>query len=192
LFFAEHRLEFVDEVGDVFEVAVDAGEADVSDLVDQSQVPHYDLTDTSAFDFSIELGQDFGFDRGDNALDAFSGDRAFPAGFIEPATDLLAVERFAHAILLDDLQRHFGDSFVGGESPLAREAFTPTPNGDTVFAGPRIDDAIVILPAKRTSHEINVEATPNGGSRDTFATIIAASDKKPTTTILNGEEKRIG
>src|SRR5262245_19537133 len=71
----EHWLEFVDEVADVFETPIDAGEADVGNLVDDGQTLHDERADFGAFDFRLAVGVHVAFDVGDYALDLLVANR---------------------------------------------------------------------------------------------------------------------
>src|SRR5687768_11911997 len=112
--FLEHRLQFGREVPYVLELAVDAGEADVSHLVQQPQVLHDQLPHVAAFDLGIEVRIDLVLHLGHDRLDLIAGDRPLPAGFFQPLFDLGPLEGDPRAVLLDYLHVQLIDLLVRG------------------------------------------------------------------------------
>src|SRR5690348_8527426 len=65
----QHRLELVDEVVHVLELAVDAGEADEGDLVELAQVLHHQLANVGGFHLGLKLGVHVAFDCRDDGFE---------------------------------------------------------------------------------------------------------------------------
>ena len=78
---SQHRLKLVDEVMHVLELAIDAREADVCDLIHVAEVLHDEFADFVGRHFRVEAIVDFAFDGFDERTDLFVADGAFPAGF---------------------------------------------------------------------------------------------------------------
>lgn len=151
--FAQHGLELFNERARILELTVDAGEAHVGDLIELAQVLHHEFAEPVALDFTLEVGVKFVLDRGHDRFDLLIADRSLPAGLFQAALDLAPLEGNARAVFLHDLDRDFLDPFVGRVTPLAGETFSTTTNGETILAGSRVDDPIIVDTAKRTIHE---------------------------------------
>jgi hypothetical protein len=106
-----HLLNFGNEIRRL-KLAVDAGEADVGDLVELEQLIHDDLSqfDTGNFVDLFEFCDDFLFDFGDQGLELFGGHRTLPTSPLETVANLIGLKKLARSIPLDDLDIDFGDS----------------------------------------------------------------------------------
>ena len=91
----EHRLEFVDEIANVLELPIDAGETDEGHLIQLPQLLHHDLADVAAGDFEFKTPLQLVLHGGDDRFELGVADGALPAGLFQAALDLRAVERFA-------------------------------------------------------------------------------------------------
>lgn len=128
----EHRLQFVHKIVYVLELAIDAGKADIGDLIYQPQMLHDDLADLVGGDFRIEAVVDFPFDNFNECPDLIVADRAFPAGFFQSGTYFFRVKRFATAILLDDFDVGLFDVLIRREASLAIQTLPSTTDGKAV------------------------------------------------------------
>ena len=114
----EHGFELFEEVVDVVELAIDAGEADEGHCVQVAEIAHHELAELPALDFAFELGVDLVFDVGGGGLDLAAADGPLPAGAFQTAFDLLAIEGDARAVFLHDFDRgFFGRSYVVKRRP---------------------------------------------------------------------------
>ena len=87
------------------------------------QIVHHELADDLRFDFLIKTFLQFFFDPVDERLDLLDADGTLFAGLEDAGDDLVAVETFAPAVLLDDHERHFLDVLIGRKALLALQAF---------------------------------------------------------------------
>jgi hypothetical protein len=93
-----------------------------------------------------------GFDLDCHLLDILGFNFAFPASLSKSPLDLCATEVLAGSIAFTDLQKSF-DSFVGSKAAFAMVAGSTATNSATVFHVSRIAYSVVIVSAKRASHE---------------------------------------
>ncbi len=100
----ENRLQFGDKIASVLELMVDAGEPDVSDLVDLRQPFHHQITDLPRRDLEFVFLGHLLFDFGHQFPDLFGADGTLPAGSLQSLLQLVAVEWLTNAILLDNQQ----------------------------------------------------------------------------------------
>src|SRR5262249_31742353 len=105
----QHRLQFLDEILYVFELAVDAGKTDEGDLVELAQMAHDGLAEILRGHFAVEVRVDVTFDGADDPFDLIFADGALPAGFFQTALDLVAFEGDTRAVFLHDAQRGLFD-----------------------------------------------------------------------------------
>lgn len=140
------------EFADIFEVAVDAGEADVGDGVQVFEARHDELADLAGGAFALGRVDDEGFGFIDDGLHLGGGDIAFLAGLEQAVEDLLAVETLAAAVFLDDHVGDLVDALVGGKAFFAALALAPPPDGIGFLALARVDDAILTETAVGALH----------------------------------------
>jgi len=95
--------EFAEILG-LAEIAVDRGKADIGDLVERRQRLHDQLADHVARDVGFARAFELAHQRIDDALDAVGLDRALAQRDVDRAGQLVAVERLALRVLLDDRQ----------------------------------------------------------------------------------------
>jgi len=148
----EHWSKFVDEVSNVFEFTIDTGETNERNLIQLAQRIHDHPAEVATFDFLFKVGVYLRFYRGDNCVDLFIADRSLPTGYLEAFPHFLAIEWLTLTVLLDHLDGHFFQPFIGGVSPFAIQALTAPTDGKTIVAGSRVNDSIVISTTKRASH----------------------------------------
>jgi hypothetical protein len=148
----EHRLDLVDELGDVLELAVDGGEADVRDLVDAAQGVHHELPDLLRRHLAVELAVERVLDLRRDLLERVDGDGPLLAGLHETEQDLAPLEGHPRPVLLHDPERRLLDLLVGRVAPLALEALASTTDDEAVPRGPRIDHPVPIGLAERAPH----------------------------------------
>ena len=67
--FVQHRPQLFEEIVDVVELAIDAGEAHERHLVEVAEVAHHELAQLAAFHFALELLIDVVLDRGGRGFD---------------------------------------------------------------------------------------------------------------------------
>ena len=151
LFCLKNGVQTFDEFLNVLELSVDAGESNISNLVDGAKLFHNRFAEESGIDFRVEPAFDKRLDSGDHLVYLFGGNRTFPTGFFDAGAQLGAIVRYANAISLDDFQSVFLNAFVSCKPTIARQA-QPTPtNRRSVLSGAGINYFIVVFAAKRTS-----------------------------------------
>ena len=139
----EELLQFFFELADVFEVAIDAGEADVGYGVEFLQLFHDEFANLAGGSFAVGGVHEEGFGGVDDGFEVERGDGAFLAGAEEAGEDFGALEFFAAAIFFDDHVGDFVDAFVGGEAALTLFALAAAANGIRLFAFAAVYDAVL-------------------------------------------------
>ena len=147
---------FVDKFTGVFEVAVYAGEADVSDLVELLEVFHNGFADVRGGDFTVKVLEDVLLDAVGDFLDTFGRDGALVAGFLEACDYLGAVVGNAGVVFFDDGKlKYLADLFISGKAALAFEALATAANGAAIVAGTAVHDMVVIIFAPGASQRVS-------------------------------------
>src|SRR5690606_34294347 len=132
---------------------VDAGEADVGDLIDRLEAIGDGPADLDRGHLAPTAAEQPLLDRGDDLLDLLGGNGAFVAGPFEPADDLLPVKGHAGAVVLDDDELGLElDVLVGGEAFAAGQASAAAADGVALVDLAGVDDLVLVLLAKRTTH----------------------------------------
>ena len=144
--------EFGHELLDVFEIHVDAGEADVGDLIEFFEAMHDHFTDFGGSEFALSGFVDHTFDFVDDGFEFGRGDGALFAGFQKSLQNFLALEAFAPAVFLDNHVRDFIDAFVGGEAAGTFQAFTATADGVAGAALTRVNYLVIDVRAEGALH----------------------------------------
>jgi hypothetical protein len=152
IFAGEELFEFSFEFVDVFEVAVNAGEADIGDGVEILEVFHEELADFGGGSLSFGGVHEEGFGFIDEVFEFCGGDGSFFAGAEESVEDFAAFEFFAAAIFFDDHVGDFVDALVGGEAFVASLTLAASADGVSFFAFARVNDAVLGEPAIRALH----------------------------------------
>ena len=134
--FLQHPCHFLHEGGEVGELAVDGGEADIGDIVQFFERLHDRLTDLAGGDFFLKGVIGELFHRGDNLLDFGSGNGALMAGGNDAVADFLRIEQLPRLILFDDQKLLLFDFFVSCEAAAAVDAFTAAANAGAVIGWP--------------------------------------------------------
>lgn len=145
------------ELVDVLELAVNRDVADVGDGIDLMELVHDLRADRGGGHLAevilVEVGENFFH----GAIEALHGDRAFLAGFDEPAGELFPVERFASAVPLHHAQLRALDLLVGRVAVSAFQALPTTTNRRPVLGGTRVEDFVFEGTALDASHGKNRE-----------------------------------
>jgi len=149
---ADERLKRGLELGDVLEVEIDRGEADVGDSVEYLEVVHDELADLGGGAFALGCVHEEGLACVDDGLEPRGGDGALFAGAQQAAENLLALKALAAAVFFDDHVGNFVDALVGGEAAVALLAFTAAADGVGLFAFARVDYAVLSESAEWTLH----------------------------------------
>jgi len=131
---SEQAFQLFLEFADVFEVAVDGGEADVGYGVEAFEVLHDELADFAGGAFALGGVHEEGLSGVDNFFQLAGGDGAFFAGAEQAAQNFLAVEALAAAVFLDDHVGNLVDALVGGETAGTALALSPAADGVGLFA----------------------------------------------------------
>src|SRR5690606_8605306 len=159
----QHRLQFLDEVVDVFKLAVHRRKPHKRHLVHFPQGIEHPLADDPRGDFPLEILVNVRLDLADDPLDVVGADRPFVARLLQPRADLLPVERHARPVFLDHLQRRFFDLFVGRVPPAAFQTLA-TPADYELLTAARVHNLGFPVTAEWTHHERSLPGdlfTPN-------------------------------
>ncbi len=136
---------------DITEGSIDAGKADVGNLVHVLQAFHNQFADDAAGYLAPPQMVEFLFDLFDRIFDFADGQRAFLACFTNADIKLLPVKVFTPLIALNDHQMRFFDALIGTEAPFAGFALASTMNGVTDVS--RIFDPRFCAATERTFHQ---------------------------------------
>jgi len=133
---------FADKIPGIAELAIDGGEADISDIIHFLEALHDLFSDGGGRDFSTILLFEFLHDFIDCFLDEFGADWAFFASFLEAENEFTAIERFVAAIAFDGSKIFSLNLFVGGEAEVTRKAFATSTDDGAIFPRARINHLI--------------------------------------------------
>lgn len=122
------HFEFIHELVDVLELAIDRGKPDIGDLIDIVQFPHHLFPDGIAGQLRLAHFLYPFFDAIRDRFDRRDADRPFFTGFRNTRQNLQAIERLPAAVFFHDHRQTFFHAFVGRVSAFAGEAFTPAAN----------------------------------------------------------------
>jgi hypothetical protein len=112
--------------------------------------------------FVVELLENRRLDLGREILELVHRDIALLAGLDHARQNFLAAESLAARVLLDDDSGLLFRPLVRREALAAGETLAATPYGVAFPNGPRIDDAVIVHPAKRTLHASTPRRRPGG------------------------------
>src|SRR5260370_42685616 len=146
-----------DELAEILglaEIAVDRGEADVRNLIEDRQRLHNLLADLFAAELRLARAFELAHQRIDHALDPLGLDRPLAQGDIDRASQLLPVERLALVVLFQHGQFAQLHPLEGGEARRAIAAEPASPNRAAIVGRPRILYLRVIRTAERTPHPV--------------------------------------
>lgn len=152
-------IDFRREIDGVFEMPVNAGEADIRDLVQFPQIIHDPFADEPALDFRFEHRVDVALDFGDERRNLGVAHGPFPAGRFQSLSEFFPVEGNTMSVFFHDPDRRDFDPFVGRKALPAIATSPSAANDIAVVARSRIQNTIVILMTNRTFHGISLEKT---------------------------------
>src|SRR5829696_355927 len=146
--FAEHGLKILG----LAEIAIDGGEAHISDVIELAQVLHHDLADRLRGYFRLAAAFEFAHDRGNHLLDPFRIDRPLAQGDLQRAHQLVAIERHPAAVALDHGQFAQLHPLEGREPEVAGDAHPPPPDHGRILSRTRILHLRIETVAAGTAH----------------------------------------
>ncbi len=148
----EEGSEFVHELADVLEAAVDAGETDVGDLVEAPKRLDHHLADFFRRHFPDLTAGDGAFNRVDDPDEIGTGYGPLLAGPEQAVEEFFPVEELSAAVAFDDGDRDLVDPFVGRE-PAGAAGTLPAPPDLVTFADvPGIENPGFRAAAEGTLH----------------------------------------
>ena len=146
------QIELLDEFFLDLKIPVDRSKPEIGDLIQFLERHHHRFTDLGRFDlFDAAITQVIFYFGGD-LFDGGHGDRAFDAGHLEAADELLPVEFLAPVVGLDHPEGDLIELFAGGETALAFETLPPAADGAAAVARARVDHFAVVIAAEWASH----------------------------------------
>src|SRR5256886_2777232 len=122
LFAGQELVDLVLDFLEIHERPVHRGEANVRHLVQASELVHDQFADFPRGNLDLAAGAELGLDLVHDAFHRAGRDLALGGGLHQPGEQLLAVEVFAAAVFLHDVERHRLDPLVGGEALRALQA----------------------------------------------------------------------
>src|SRR5579885_1187168 len=130
----EQTLQFFEHGFNIVKGAVDAGEANVGDLVHVAQALHHPLADDAARQFLLALPVELLLDLRHRFLDLYHREWTFLACLTDAHEQFLPIKWLAPLIAFDDHELGLLHPLVGAESSLALLAFAPAVNSITYVA----------------------------------------------------------
>src|SRR5215469_3145189 len=146
--FVEHGLEVLG----LAEIAVDRGEAHISDVVERPQRLHHHLAHRLGGDFALALALELAHDLGHGLIDALRLDRTLAQRDLDRAQQLVSVERHAAAVALDDHKLAQLHALEGGKAEIAGETHAAAADDGGILGRPRVLDLRIEAAAIRTAH----------------------------------------
>jgi hypothetical protein len=134
---AGEAVHFLFERGNVFKLAVNAGEAEISYMVEIFQFGHNKVADMSAGHLSAACLVKLPLNFIDELIHSAIGEGSFIAGFADAGEKFFAVELLAASVLLNDKEAGALESLVGGETQITPQALAPS--ADAVVNITRVD-----------------------------------------------------
>src|SRR5690606_21345244 len=131
---------------------VDRCEAHVGDLVELLQLVHHELADFRRGDLLLGPLLQRRLDAVGDRLDLRHADRPLLARLQQPRDQLLPLEAFSAAVLLDDHVGDLVDALVAREAAPAAQTLAPPTDHLPFLALARIDHLVAEMAAVRTLH----------------------------------------
>ena len=135
--------DLVDEFSDVAKFFVNAGEADVGDLIEVAEALHDALADGAGRDFRFELSLHGVHDVFDEHGDLFDIDGAFVTGGANGANEFFTVEVLAAAVTFDDDDAVANEDLGGAVAVAALETFAAAADGRALLADSGVDHLVL-------------------------------------------------
>ena len=133
-------LDLLNELTDVFELAIDRCKADVRYLIDLVKPLHNQLTNLSRRHFALRLLREAALNLIDNLLELDNADRPLLGRLEQSPQNLVPVEWFPASIRLNDHEVDLTDPLIGSEALEALLALASAANHRAILALTRIDD----------------------------------------------------
>src|SRR5882672_711220 len=159
--FSQHPLEILGFA----KIAVDRGEPHIGDIVEIAQVRHHGFPDGLGGDFVLAEAFKIAHDPGNGLLDAIGIDIALAHRNGDRARELVAVERNAAAVALDDDEFAQLHALEGGEAEPARKAQPPPPDRRRIFGRTGVLHLGIETRTRRTAHHSLVSSKSETASR---------------------------
>jgi len=147
----QQRVDLLAQLLKALEALVDAGEADVRDLVDLAQLVHGRLADDPRRDLGRATRAQGSLDLFGRLLRRVGRDRPPGERLGQARRKLVAIELLAPTVALEHGQAGRLYALVGREARRAQVALASAPDRGVVDVA-RIDDARVTFPAVRAAH----------------------------------------
>src|SRR4029077_18277260 len=135
LFAAQELVDLVLDLLKVHEGAVDGGKANISHLVEATELIHHQLAHFTRWNVNLAPGSQLRLDLVHDPFDGAVRDLALGGGLHQAAEELLAIEVLPAAIRLPHVERPRLDALVGGEALGALQALAAPADR---FAGVRV------------------------------------------------------
>src|SRR5579862_6706201 len=140
------------EIPRLAEIAIDRGEANVSDLVQTGQRLHHQFADHVGGNLIFAHGFQAAHDARDHPVHPLALDRALAQRMVDRTFQLVAVESLAAAIFLDHDQFAQLHPLEGGETATAFGTMTPPPDGGIVLRRTTVLYLAVVMSAEGAAH----------------------------------------
>src|SRR3954449_4219253 len=178
--FAQHRLKILG----LAEIAIHRGEAHIGDVVELAQVLHHDLADGFRRNLRLAAALQLAHDRRHHLLDPLRIDRPLAQGDLQRAHQLVAVERHAAAVALDDREFAQLHPLEGGEAEIAGHADATTTDYRGILGRARVLHLRIETVAARAAHD---QPTPSFRDAPSWA---QTRNPAPCTALDSGFARR--
>src|SRR5262249_25266451 len=146
--FVEHGFEILG----LAEIAIDRGEAYIGDVVERAQRLHHHLAHGLGGDLALALALELAHDLGHGLIDALGLDRTLAQRDLHRAQQLVAVERHAAAVALDDHELAQLHALERCKAEIAGQAHPAAADDGGILGRPRVLDLRIEAAAIRTAH----------------------------------------
>src|SRR5690348_7362900 len=150
-----HSLGDLRKVTGVAEILVDAGEANVGDVVERFEARHYRFADPRRTDL-VAKRLHLPLHAANQPVDARGVDLALPAGVSDRTGELVAVERLSLAVLLDDGQIAQLHALERRKARSACLALAAPADRCAILARPAVLNLAVFVRAEQTAHPLSL------------------------------------
>src|SRR4051794_10499536 len=154
----EQAVDFALERLEVLEALVDAGEPDVRDLVDATELLHGQRSDAGRRHLGDPSGTKLGLDGIGGLLRGAFRDRSARQRLTEAGHKPITIEFLPRPVTLHDDQPGGLDTLVGGEPHRTCCALAPAADRRRIVEVARVDDPRLPLTALRAAHRSPVDS----------------------------------
>src|SRR4029079_7060453 len=150
--FGERGLEILG----LAEIAVDRGETHIGDIVELAQIGHHRFADRLGGYLALAEALELADNLRHHLVDALGLDRPLAQRDLDRPQQLIAIERHAPAVALDDDELAQLHALEGGEAEIARQADAAAADDGGIFRRPRILHLGIEASTARAAHALTL------------------------------------